>query len=437
MRITFFGSVWAVMSFICLFLDIKYTVALLMISCVLQASSVFYVGDLAVVPFVFTSAFFILRSLLAGIPVRRLSNQEKSCITFFTVTIIVTVFALVAFHDMPIGSRYAFDYNRLKAYPILTPLRLTQLHVTNTIFLTLACIDFVLLEREKKRIDSDWMIQLFDKILIFVIIVGLVQVFVTNTGKSTKLLEVLFYSKDDNPGARSIKGSGNQLRLFSTFSEPSYCGAFLSASFWFVYTRNNRLTKLGFATFVALLLSRSVTAYAACCAGAVIYCVVCRVRLRDLMIGICSALVIFLILWRIGYLDVMFKAVFNKVGSVSDLQRSAWNREAWRVFCKTFFIGAGFSSVRASSLLLNSLGQVGIIGTLSFAVFILSLYKYGMRDRKITTNVATVVFLLVNVAGGVIACPDYTLQSLWVGMYLVVLCHKGGTPVHLENSIVR
>jgi hypothetical protein len=68
-------------------------------------------------------------------------------------------------------------------------------------------------------------------------------------------------------------------------------------------------------------------------------------------------------------------AISNKLESDSGIERMQWNEQAIRTFLDTFGMGAGLGSVRASSLPIAILANVGVIGTLLFGAILVSVAR--------------------------------------------------------------
>jgi hypothetical protein len=71
-----------------------------------------------------------------------------------------------------------------------------------------------------------------------------------------------------------------------------------------------------------------------------------------------------------NFLDGM---IFGKLSTASGVERSAWNSQALQNFIDTFGFGVGNGSVRASSFPIAVLASLGIIGSLMFSLFFVTL----------------------------------------------------------------
>lgn len=101
----------------------------------------------------------------------------------------------------------------------------------------------------------------------------------------------------------------------------------------------------------------------------------------------------------------------EKVGSQSELTRSASNEFSWGVFAETFGLGAGLGSNRPSSFFLMLVSCVGVIGTLAFLVLALRLVVNAGRTRAGLPVAWGLVALLV---AKVMSVPDMSVPILWM-----------------------
>jgi hypothetical protein len=190
------------------------------------------------------------------------------------------------------------------------------------------------------------------------------------------------YSGTVGGGVKRIVGSFPEAAAFA-----SYSCALLGfwASLWMQHFRPRISGPMAFCTLAALLFSTSSTAYLAVFilfaifAARDILAVVTNRRPQRLGFILASApLVLFFALVFIlvnqeavdrisGVLD---ETLFNKVNTASGIERFAWNTQAWQGMIDTYGVGVGIGGGRASSYLFVLLNNVGLIGTICFAVFV-------------------------------------------------------------------
>jgi hypothetical protein len=79
-----------------------------------------------------------------------------------------------------------------------------------------------------------------------------------------------------------------------------------------------------------------------------------------------------------GLLDDL---VFNKMSSESGIERSSWNAQGLQNFIDTFGFGVGNGSMRASSYPVSVLASLGVIGTLTMGLFLLTVFLSGLKGH--------------------------------------------------------
>jgi hypothetical protein len=72
--------------------------------------------------------------------------------------------------------------------------------------------------------------------------------------------------------------------------------------------------------------------------------------------------------------DLLNTLVFNKMSTSSGIQRSSWNAQGIQNFLDTFGFGVGNGSARASSFPIAVISNLGIVGTMLYAMFLLSIW---------------------------------------------------------------
>lgn len=74
--------------------------------------------------------------------------------------------------------------------------------------------------------------------------------------------------------------------------------------------------------------------------------------------------------------------IFSKLDSESGIERASWNSQALSVFRDTMGLGAGVGSVRASSWLIAVPASLGILGTITYGMFIICIFVTGGRGEQ-------------------------------------------------------
>jgi len=192
-------------------------------------------------------------------------------------------------------------------------------------------------------------------------------------------------------GLMRIHGTFSEAAAFSGFTLPLFAFTF---SLWMNGVRTLYSGVLWVLLLGFLILSTSTTAYV----GLAIYAVILGFvlarrgyvwgkvpRLEWLVAGGLLAIVLLgstfvletsFARWLGAYFQV---AVVEKMDSASGIERGSWNRQAWSNFLDTFGLGVGLGSVRASSLPLVLLSNLGLIGSVCYAAFLKRVLISGNR----------------------------------------------------------
>ncbi|WP_426230657.1 hypothetical protein [Pararhizobium sp. DWP3-4] len=144
----------------------------------------------------------------------------------------------------------------------------------------------------------------------------------------------------------------------------------------------------------ALLLCTSTTAYAASAVTGILVLFFCIARIlrnnatpRHLTYVVACLFALPLLVMAIMLIPSVSESISNlihatvttKLESSSGEERMRWNAQALSSFLDTSGMGAGVGSIRASSLVVALLANVGIPGTLIFFIFLASLIRSVLR----------------------------------------------------------
>ena len=192
-----------------------------------------------------------------------------------------------------------------------------------------------------------------------------------------------------------MQGTG-VMRIHGTFPETSAFSAFsltlfgFTFSLWMNHVRPLWTGGAALLLFVFLMFSTSGTAYA----GIAIYgCFLSFGLLRRryaegrvpriAFIAACALLALTLagalllaeapVASKIA--DFFTISVVNKLDSHSGVTRNAWNEQAFRNFVDTYGLGVGIGTARASSYAMVLLSNIGIIGSLMYAMFLFHVLR--------------------------------------------------------------
>lgn len=283
-------------------------------------------------------------------------------------------------------------------------------------------ITFSIIMNLKNKIEDDFVIKAIKFITSFVLVVGIIQ-FLTTTNmipRISLISELLFNERSESV----YYWRDNYSRLCSSFMEPSYCGCFLiGALFYFlnIWDKNNKNIIIIILLLIELILTKSTTVYLTLSVCFMLFIMFSKNKnIKKIMIPI--SILITLILFVFCY-DILDTVIFSKASSGSAGTRSYWNQKAMENFLSSKWIGTGYKNVRASSILLSLLGEIGIIGFISYAMMNFHIGK-NLINNKINNNkqkFGICFSILAIVCCQFIACPDLDLCIYWLFFYFMAL----------------
>ena len=409
MSITIFGYGW-ILTLICVFIqkNAKYMITMTLFSMVFQASSVFLINGQGVGPQIPTCFAMIVWAVVHSAFWKefKLSFSRRNKVFY------VEIFLLAAFCIVILVSK---KKNVLGiVYSDTWYLLLLQL--------VIYMVCFVSMWSSGSRITTDDITGIFEKISIFVMVIGLLQFLVTTNILSRNVFWETFLYTPDTQSA--YYWYSYYPRLFSTFMEPSYCGVFLVAAFYYNITINRNKGYIRVVCIVLvleILLSFSSTAYGAFAIGGVIYLIFSsnKKALKYLIpIGIAAVSLLTAMGTLITWLNMV---IFSKGETGSAVTRHNWNEWAYEMFLDSPVWGAGYRCVRASSLYYSVPAQLGMAGSVVLILFLgILLWKlYTFRENKECS--AIMVSLCAVIVALIIAVPDIDNLTLWQMLYFAAL----------------
>ena len=133
-----------------------------------------------------------------------------------------------------------------------------------------------------------------------------------------------------------------------------------------------------------------------------------------------------------NYINITLLAKYQ---TDSAIERLMWNKAALQNFIDTLGVGVGFGTIRTSNLLLALLGNVGIVGTIMYCVFLgsVGLQKWGdlgsdQRDVRISAAFACFALIL----GSMFSAP-----AIDPGLFFMVLAAIASTQTGSGPSKAR
>ncbi len=218
--------------------------------------------------------------------------------------------------------------------------------------------------------------------------------------------EAFLYS---NPGWVIFPGQtiGLVPRINGPFSEPAALAFYLSGTIfcctWLVLRgfRNPMAAGLLPLALIALLCSTSTTGFTVLgigIAGLAVYALALaprRLAGRILLYGLPVAALAIVIAVGLSTLStrieeslaMVARMSLNKAEGDSFTNRTRWDIDSLAVLWPSYGLGAGWGSVRASSLIPGLLGNLGIYGCALLAWFVVRVARQVQRARRLSTNV--------------------------------------------------
>lgn len=312
--------------------------------------------------------------------------------------LLTTAYACLAALFMPrilAGTTYVFTIARTDAGPglLLTPLAPVSGNLTQTVYFVGNLVCFAVFsafsrDRAGKRWMADALIAAGCLNILFAVLDY--ATFFTGTAEALAFLRNAPYRMLDSAEVVGFK------RLVGSFPEASAFAATTLALFAFVSTLwlngyRARITgPLAGLLGAALVLSTSTTAYA----GLVVYLgLVFAVSLVRLVSNRAAAP-------RIGFLlmgpilgtilacavllndaltaaisDILQQLIFSKGSSHSAMERGSWNSQALVNFFDSYGLGVGVGSARASNVVIAVLANIGVLGALTYATFLVTCLR--------------------------------------------------------------
>ncbi len=224
-------------------------------------------------------------------------------------------------------------------------------------------------------------------------------------------------------------------RLNSTLNEASeaafYLGTGLALLGWHMATHRIRWQSAVSFTLIAvsLVLTVSSVGYACLCTiavGALLFYARYSFGRRAaapvkvlLLLGVMAVVIpLFTLTNAPETIGKVFDTVFvSKVDSASYRERTLWNTLALQTAHDSYYFGAGWGSVRASSFACSLLANGGIPGVLLFVAFLWQLIRPALKPRlyvRFELYERSLFAIAVMLVALLLATPDPIMPILWV-----------------------
>lgn len=260
-------------------------------------------------------------------------------------------------------------------------------------------------------------------ILNLVFVVLDLATYATNTTELLSFIRNSSYSmlaETELAGMKRIVGSFVEASAFSYWTLGYF--AFVT-SLWLSGVVPRLTLSLSVLSLFALLLSTSTTAYVGLAAFLLVQYAAIGIKMLFRQIGTQMMIFVITVPFILAVVAVLIclndssseyvgnlidTLILSKMSSYSGVERSSWNSQAIQNVLDTFGFGAGNGSVRASSFPIAVISSLGIIGAVSYGLFLATIWFGQNRptDRSlVATQTAARSACLAWLIGGTLSLP--------------------------------
>lgn len=403
---------------------------MLFFSFVFQSAWVIMVAGIDLNASLVTSVFYIIKTIVKKRGKVTIPSWGKKGLIFVTVLLICSVVNPILFSGMklPLMTNDGYNFNRIDFMQV----SFSFSNLTIGLSVLLYLLDAVLIYGDNCVDNWSDFEDAYRLIFIIVSIIGLLHVILAFFGIQPNLLRELFHNEYQIEGATyfDLPLAGRFYRLMSTFYEPSYCGAYLATSlvfFWF--SKNNKRKNIYLLmNTLELIICMSSTGFVTL-AVAIVLLMLCflwkrkpLVKRRRMIAILCVSIIGACILLSNKELSqTLYEFTIGKVNSGSADLRSIQNQFSLEAFKKTYGLGTGGNTAISYSLIYSLLSQTGVLGAITYFVFIASLIRQ-VSLRSDDNGVFQVI--------GLVACPliaqiasiqAFNFCIMWMGICGIAL----------------
>jgi hypothetical protein len=407
--------------------------------------------------------------LLAFLCIKLLSSREISHAAAQGLVIgrpgfwlfLTLIYGIISAFVMPrlfYGQTHVFLVRNIDPYSV--PLAPTMSNLTQSIYLTADFICFIVLYGYASNPAGRKVLANAAFVCVILnLIFGVLDLLTYFTGTA----ELFAFIRNANYSMLSDTEVAGFKRIVGSFSEASsyayatngYLG--FSLQLWLLGVRVRLSAVTSLLSLMALVFSTSTTAYVGLGALLVFFYlqIVARAmrgnRLTpQMMFFLVGAPILFLILVTAIALNdssaaymknLLDELVFNKMSTDSGVERSSWNRQGIQNFFDTFGFGVGNGSVRTSSFPIAVLASLGIVGSLTLSMFLVSAIFSRNRSggdpfdgayRRAAKSACVAWLISASVSGALVdlGLPFYAFAALASSEPVVAFARNYRTILH-------
>lgn len=398
------GGVWLIL-LLCFFpFGYKPYIYLLGLSSIFQASKFITLSSIEIPLFFVVEIFTILRLLMPykGSGVLKFSDHRSFfLIILFTMLVVQTFFSTYFFDHIKVYSTtLSFEENYALGGIFL---KFTSSNFNQLILLFIHFFTLLVIWKRRFFFKSEDFLRVILFSSIIVSVLGVIYIF----DKSFYQIISKFYYNNTSYGINAIFDS----RYSGTFSEPSFMGLYLAVCivpFFLLKDFKFKIISI-FLVFMSLFNFSGTFFFAVAVSIVLFYLFFFKVRLDYKVITIMFSFLFFTSFYFI-FSNIFSGYLYEKSASDSNLLRSESNLNALINLFKTFFIGVGVGSERASSMFLTLCSNFGflLIPTIFYVKSFLKHNSFLNYNDRILRLMLYIAFI-----GSFTSIPDFTLGFLW------------------------
>lgn len=424
--------IWVILLIYAMSKNNNLLIFLTMLSSLLQSATFMKVGGSEVSYFMITTLMLCIKVILNGGRIR-IRKWGKIFLIFFVWAVFVGLLAPLIFPN--VEALYLLDGNFLKE-PI-SRIGFPFMKYVNVLVMIVATICIINIAVEKTTI-----IKSFIGVNVIVCTIALLHFFsiTFNLSGVFNLLADSIYNSRSAEMYGSFSSTyysfttSNRPRAIGTFLEASYFGAYLSSTIWaeiyFVtqneYKKNRKKWYLILIAIniVMLVLNMSSTGLATFALGGVLFFVFIsgRKKLSMISFGVVALVVLLLNMDWITHLELyndIYTMIFQKIGTNSEVVRTRWTTEAWRVIKETLGFGVGIQRTRAGNLIVNLIVQTGFLGGIIFVFYYLNLVMKNFKNKINPICGVSFMYSVVLLVAQMVSCPHIDFAPFIFGLLML------------------
>lgn len=277
--------------------------------------------------------------------------------------------------------------------PFSVPLAPSMSNLTQSIYFTADLVCFIVLSAYASTAQGTRILAtaaLFAAGLNLTFAVLDLATYFTNTTELFEPIRNANYAMLDEAEVAGLKRIVGSFTEASAFASATLCYFAFTSRLWLLGIKPRLTFPLALLSFLAVILATSSTGYVGLAAllGIAYLQALWRVltrptttQMQSFVYGAPFVIVITILLVSLNqqysmYVENFLNGVlFDKLSTASGIERSSWNTQALQNFVDTFGFGVGNGSVRASSFPVAVLASTGVIGTLLFGAFFVTLFR--------------------------------------------------------------